>query len=76
MMMPYLDGSNFVKNLKISGFYRDTPVIVLSGSENLEETITKMPFKVDGFLSKPFNPTELSAIIDNILSNNRDHATS
>jgi len=76
MMMPYLDGSNFVKNLKISGFYRDTPVIVLSGSDNLEDMIAKMPFKVDGFMSKPFNPTELSTIIDNILSKNKDHAAS
>jgi len=75
LMMPYLDGSNFVKNLKISGFYRDTPVMVLSGMQNLDAKIKEMPFKVDGYLSKPFNPTQLSEIIDNILSN-RDHAAS
>lgn len=73
LMMPYLDGSNFVKNLKISGFYRDTPVVVLSGMQNLDTEIQKMPFKVDGYLSKPFNPTQLSEIIDNILSN-KDNA--
>jgi two-component system, chemotaxis family, chemotaxis protein CheY len=76
LMMPYLDGSNFVKNLKISGFYRDTPVVVLSGMENLDIEIKKMPFTVDGYMAKPFNPTQLSEVIDNILSNNRDHATS
>jgi two-component system, chemotaxis family, chemotaxis protein CheY len=75
LMMPYLDGSNFVRNLKISGFYRDTPVVVLSGSEHLEDIIAKMPFKVDGYLAKPFNPTELSKIIENILSKQKDHAT-
>lgn len=73
LMMPYLDGSNFVKNLKISGFYRDTPVVVLSGMQNLDTEIQKMPFKVDGYMSKPFNPTQLSEIIDNILSN-KDNA--
>ena len=30
--MPYLDGSSFIHNLKISGYYRDTPVIMLSGA--------------------------------------------
>jgi len=66
MMMPYLDGSSFVKNLKNSGFYRDTPVIVLSGVENLEEIVNQMPFKVDGYFKKPFNPGALKALISEI----------
>jgi two-component system, chemotaxis family, chemotaxis protein CheY len=68
MMMPYLDGSSFVKNLKNSGFYRDTPVVVLSGAENLNELIDEMPFKVEGYFKKPFNPAALKASISNILN--------
>ena len=61
--MPYMDGGSFIRNLKISGFYRDTPVILLSGAENLENLVAQMPFKADCFLKKPFNPAELKSSI-------------
>lgn len=75
MMMPYLDGSSFVRNLKTSGFYRDTPVVVLSGADNLEELVTAMPFQVEGYFKKPFNPTDLKTMIARIL-NEKTHAAS
>lgn len=63
--MPYFNGSSFIHNLKISGFYRDTPVVILSGASNLEKRVSQMQFKVDAFVPKPFNPTQLkNAIID------------
>jgi len=68
LQMPYLDGQTFVRNLKISGFYRDTPIIVLSGAEDLEDTVAAMPFKIDSFLQKPFNPTSLKTAIRSVLS--------
>jgi len=61
--MPYIDGGSFIRNLKISGFYRDTPVILLSGSDNLEAIVKQMPHKADCFLKKPFNPAELKSSI-------------
>jgi len=68
LQMPYLDGQTFVRNLKISGFYRDTPIIVLSGADDLEELVAAMPFKIDSFLQKPFNPTSLKTAISSVLS--------
>ncbi len=65
--MPYFDGQSFVRNLKISGFYRETPVILLSGIEDLDQRVSEMPFKVDNYLGKPFNPTKLNAIIEGLL---------
>lgn len=65
--MPYFDGSSFIYNLKISGFYRDTPVIILSGAKNLEERVSQMPFKLDDYMPKPFNPTHLKEAISNVL---------
>ncbi|TDQ12018.1 response regulator [Pedobacter metabolipauper] len=63
--MPYFDGSSFIHNLKISGFYRDTPVIILSGANNLTERVSQMSFKLDAFIPKPFNPVQLKeAILD------------
>ncbi|PWG82165.1 response regulator [Pararcticibacter amylolyticus] len=68
LQMPYFDGSSFVRNLKISGYYRDTPVILLSGVDNLEEKVNKMQFRLEGHLQKPFNPTTLKTMIGTLLS--------
>lgn len=64
--MPYFDGSSFIYNLKISGFYRHTPVIILSGASDLEGLVSKMSFTVDDFIPKPFNPAQLKTAISNV----------
>jgi CheY-like chemotaxis protein len=66
--MPYFDGSSFIYNLKISGFYRDTPVIILSGASNLQERVAQMPFQVDAHIPKPFNPSQLKSAITNVFT--------
>lgn len=68
MQMPFFDGQSFIKNLKISGFYKDTPVLILSGTDNLALQVDTMPFTVEGFIKKPFNPTELKATIQSIFN--------
>lgn len=68
LMMPYFDGTTLIKNLKISGFYRETPVILLSGAEDLADKIENMPFKVEGYLEKPFNPTALKTQIAQLIA--------
>lgn len=65
--MPYFDGSSFIYNLKISGFYRDTPVIILSGADDLTGRVAQMPFKVDAFVPKPFNPAQLKIAISEVI---------
>jgi two-component system chemotaxis response regulator CheY len=65
--MPYIDGGEFIRNLKISGFYRDTPVILLSGADNLDNIVSKMPFQADCYFKKPFNPAELKSSISEAL---------
>lgn len=68
LMMPYFDGSTLIRNLKISGFYRNTPVILLSGADDLEEKVKEMTFKIDCFIEKPFNPTILKSHITELLA--------
>lgn len=67
LQMPYFDGQSFVKNVKISGFYRDIPVIMLSAAHDLDQQVANMPFKVDAYMHKPFNPTELKNAINQAL---------
>ncbi len=65
--MPYIHGTSFVKNLKISGFFKTTPVIVLSATDNLAQVINELPVRVDGYLQKPFNPAQLKSTIAQLL---------
>ncbi|WP_231459336.1 PleD family two-component system response regulator [Pedobacter sp. Leaf132] len=66
LRMPYLDGSCFIKNLKISGYYRNTPVIIISGDENLESIVKSFSFKVESYMGKPFNPITLKYNIEHL----------
>ncbi|HAL82005.1 MAG TPA: two-component system response regulator [Mucilaginibacter sp.] len=68
LQMPYFDGQSFVKNVKISGLFRDIPVIVLSAAYDLEDQVNNMPFQVDAYIPKPFNPTSLKSAIHQILN--------
>jgi DNA-binding NtrC family response regulator len=67
LQMPYFDGQSFVKNVKISGFYRNIPVILLSAAHDLEEQVAHMPFTVEAYIHKPFNPTTLKTAINQAL---------
>ncbi|MBD1362225.1 response regulator [Mucilaginibacter sp. ZT4R22] len=67
LQMPYFDGQSFIKNVKISGFYRNIPVIMLSAAYDLEEQVANMPFKVEAYIHKPFNPTTLKSAINQAL---------
>ena len=68
LQMPYFDGQSFVKNIKISGLFRDIPVILLSAAHDLDEQVTRMPYNVDAYLPKPFNPTSLKTAISQVIN--------
>ncbi|ADY51640.1 response regulator receiver protein [Pseudopedobacter saltans DSM 12145] len=66
--MPYFDGSDFLRAVKVSGYYREIPIIVLSGSSTLEEIESRIPYNINGLMSKPFNPTLLKEKIKALLN--------
>jgi len=70
IQMPNLNGQEFLKQIRASGFYKDIPVIVLSGIESSQERIRLLKMGADDFIVKPFNPEELSIRIENIISRN------
>lgn len=65
--MPHFDGTSFLKSIKISGFYREIPVIILSAAEDLDKIVANMPFKVEAYFPKPFNPENLKDKITKVL---------
>ncbi len=61
--MPHINGESFIRDIKVNELFRDTPVILLSGAENLERIVEGMVYRADCFLAKPFNPAELKSCI-------------
>lgn len=64
--MPEMDGYEFIKHFRASGFFRNIPLIMLSGNENTQDKIKALQQGADDYLVKPFNPDELKARIANI----------
>jgi len=67
--MPKLGGIEFLNNIRISGFFQDIPVVVVSGIEE-GKTIEKcLEIGINGYMKKPFNPSDLQKKILTILKN-------
>lgn len=66
--MPLLNGPDFLQNIRTSGFYRDIPVIVVSGTEREKMTKRLYELGTNDFVCKPFKPKELFEKIENVLT--------
>jgi len=64
---PDLGGMQLIEQLKNSGFFKEIPVLVLSGDENTETRIKCLDAGADDYVVKPFNPRELAARMNAIL---------
>jgi DNA-binding response OmpR family regulator len=67
MNMPDMNGLEFTAQIRASGFFKDIPLIMLSGNEGTADKIKCLKAGADDYLVKPFNPEELEARIENIL---------
>jgi len=68
MSMPRLNGTEFLKSIRQSGFFKDIPVIVLSGNDGEQEIKDCLKWGVSHYLTKPFNPISLKELIHVIFS--------
>ncbi|MCJ0741614.1 response regulator [Pedobacter montanisoli] len=67
LLMPYVDGIDFVRGLKSSGYYRNIPVILLSAAYSAEDLAAKLTYKFNLLIPKPFNPSKLQEHIKSLL---------
>ena len=63
-MMPVLDGHAVVVLLKADIELRGIPIVMLTTHSQIEECVAALETGVQDFLSKPFDPRELIARID------------
>lgn len=68
IQMPNLDGYDFIKNLRASGYFKHIPLIMLSGIESTSEKIKCLKLGANDYIVKPFNPEELSIRIELLIS--------
>ncbi len=68
--MPNIDGFEFLKNIKNSGYYGDVPIIVISGYDSKEQKINCLKNGAYEYFVKPFNPKDLLFTIEIVLKLN------
>jgi two-component system chemotaxis response regulator CheY len=60
--MSGMNGFEFLKEVRLMGFLKHTPVILLSGNKESKERILGYQLGAQDYLTKPFNPEELKEI--------------
>ena len=65
--MPEMDGNAFIDQVRSSGFMKNIPMVMLSGSDTTDNKIRCLEAGADDFMVKPFNPRELAARLNGIL---------
>lgn len=66
--MPRINGNKFLKNIKNSGFFKDIPVIILSGNESDREVDLCYQMGAAEFVQKPFSPIQLNQKISTVFN--------
>jgi DNA-binding NarL/FixJ family response regulator len=68
IMMPQVDGYQFLKQMREDARFSKLPVVFLTARGMTKDRIQGYTAGVDAYLSKPFDPDELVAIVTNILA--------
>lgn len=64
IQMPRMDGYEFIKNIRASGYFKDIPLIMLSGIESSTDKVKALKMGANDYVIKPFNPEELAVRIE------------
>lgn len=68
LQMPDLDGYEFIRKVRLRGFTSHTPIIVLSALQESKERVRCYRLGAQDYLTKPFNPEELTFVIEKNLN--------
>jgi DNA-binding NarL/FixJ family response regulator len=67
IMMPQVDGYQFLKQMREDPRFKSLPVVFLTARGMTKDRIQGYHAGCDAYLSKPFDPDELVAIVENLL---------
>ncbi|MFC4351540.1 response regulator transcription factor CtrA [Fodinicurvata halophila] len=74
LMLPDMDGYEVLRRLRSSKV--NTPILILSGLNSLDDKIKGLGFGADDYITKPFHKTELIARIQAIVRRSKGHSDS
>ena len=74
IMMPEINGYEFLAKIREDPRYRSIPVVFLTARGMTSDRIQGYESGCDAYLSKPFDPEELEAIVKNLLSKTKVNA--
>jgi CheY-like chemotaxis protein len=67
IMMPRMDGYQACEQLKSETATQDIPIVFLSAKAQQADIEKGKSFGVEEYLTKPFDPTELLAVVDRLV---------
>jgi DNA-binding NarL/FixJ family response regulator len=76
LMMPQVDGHQFLKQMRDDPRFLSMPVVFLTARGMKSDRISGYQAGCDAYISKPFDPEELVAIVKNILQRRADSSGS
>jgi DNA-binding response OmpR family regulator len=65
--MPEMNGIDFLREVRKLNFFKNTPMIVLSGEDSSAKRIEAFKNGANDFINKPFNPIELRVRMERFL---------
>lgn len=74
LMMPIMDGFQFLEQLKSSDNWRHIPFVMLTARADLGDRLKALRIGVDDYLTKPFEEEELLVRVANLLKNYKERS--
>jgi signal transduction histidine kinase len=68
VMMPEMDGYELCEKIKSDERTQHIPIVLLTAKATVGDKIEGLKHGADQYLAKPFNPNELHAVIDSLLT--------
>jgi signal transduction histidine kinase/CheY-like chemotaxis protein len=69
LMMPKMDGMELTKRLKSEPRYLNTPILMLSARDGIEEEMTEAGYPANAYMAKPFSTRELCKLAKSLVKN-------
>lgn len=66
--MPVMNGIEFIKKVKAVDAYAGIPIVMVSTEGKEEDTLRGLSLGAKGYVKKPFQPSDLHAIIEKLFS--------
>jgi DNA-binding response OmpR family regulator len=69
ILMPEMDGFEFLETIRNSKRFGHIPCVVLSGLDKSQDRVKCLELGADDFMTKPFNPSELHLKVSRLIKN-------